>query len=799
MLEHYFTVAIRNFRKDKGYSLINLIGLSLAVACSFLFLLWVQYENNYESAHKNRNHIYRVVSVMERDGELRKSVSLPGPLGQALVEEFPSVINSTFLNIHRFPEAYVYNEEPFAAIRAETDKHFFEVFTYEFLQGLPASAFEGERPMIVSEEFAKKMFGNNINDVEIVGQLVYDRTRLWDNQQFRNRPPYIITAVVRIPKNTHIWFDVLVEGEKTSIHSTESYKNWGRSMCTTFIQTDPKANFMDAAKMQMADYMLKHLPEDKRTLTFEPLTNIHLHSQVTFDKNLSGDMGEPRYIRIFLTVAFFVLIIAIINYVNLSIARGANRSREVGVRKVEGAYRRELIVQFVFEAFISSLVAMLFAFALSEIIVKWFSTVIETPLFIAYNIRTFLTALGLAVFVALLSSGYSAFYLTSFRPSIILKGGTSTGSRSRLRKTLLGIQLTLSAFIILCTCIVYKQLHYIQSKDPGFDRFNVIHVSTGLWYSIKDFKQEVLKNAHVEAVSIAWQPPFRSNWSLDLNWDEKAPDTEAKANLFFCDWDYAKVFKLQLLEGDFLPENIPWNYGGDQNGGFNVLNEAAVRLIGKENIVGTQVNGGKMMGIVRDFNFRSFHQSITPLIISYNPETSGEVFIRISPHHQKETLDYIQNLFKKFKKDTPFEYSFVDDEYMAVYRKEFRMGKVFLYFSLLSIFISCMGVFSLVAFMVEHRSKEIGIRKIHGAKMYDIILLFISEFSLLVGVSFIVAAPVAWYLMNRWLMDYYFRINIGVFIFIGVLALIWALCMLTLLIQVYKAARRNPVETLKSE
>jgi len=203
--------------------------------------------------------------------------------------------------------------------------------------------------------------------------------------------------------------------------------------------------------------------------------------------------------------------------------------------------------------------------------------------------------------------------------------------------------------------------------------------------------------------------------------------------------------------------------------------------------------------VVKDFNFQSFHQDVTPLIIEYNPETMGEVFIRISPNNRKATLDYIREVFKKFKKDSPFEYSFVDDEYMAIYRKDFRMGKIFLYVSLLSIFISCMGVFSLVAFMVKNRSKEISIRKINGANMFDIIMLFIREFSLIVCISFVGAAPAAWYFMNSWLMDYHYRIKIGVFIFIGVLALIWALCMLTLLIQVYKAARRNPVESLKFE
>ena len=793
MLIHYLTVAIRNFRKDKGYSLINLIGLSLAVACCFLFLLWVQYEKNYESSHKNRDNIYRVASIWKQDGELMRSAELPGLLGRALVEEFPAIINSTFFYTYRSPAVLLYNEEPFNVLKSETDKHFFELFTFEFLQGSPATAFEGQNPIIISEELAKKIFGNDINNV--VGQQV--------RPQYH--PPHIITAVVRIPDNTHIRFDVLIEAKKSS-GWLDAYKDWTRSMYTTFVQIDPQANLSRVAKIQMADYLKKQLPDDKRKLFIEPLKDIHLHSLVD-DQNLLGDMGEPRYIYIFLTTVLFVLIIAIINYVNLSIARGATRSREVGVRKVAGAYRWQLILQFFFEAFIWSLVAMLVAFALSEIFVKWFSNVMETPLKVAYNFRTLFTMFGLSIFVALLSGGYSAFYLSSFSPSITLKGGTSTGSKSLLRKRLLGIQLTLSAFILLCTCIVYKQLNYIQTKDPGFDRFNVIHVSTGYWYDIGDFKKEVLKKTNVEAVSIAYQSPFETKMGGYIDWERKAPDTETKVNMFYADWDYAKVFKLQLLEGDFLPENMTWWQYTNEESFSTIMNEAAAKIIGKQNIIGTKVNttgmsvdgNGNVVGVVKDFNFRTFHKKVTPLIIRYNPEAANDVFIRISPNNQKETLSYIQNIFMELRQDRPFEYSFVEDKYMAMYRKEFRMGKIFLYFSLLSIFISCMGVFSLVALMVEQRSKEISVRKINGAGVYDIIMLFIREFSIIICLSFMVAALFALFFMNNWLMDYHFRTNIGIIVFIGVLVLIWTLCMLTLFVQVYKAARRNPVESLKYE
>jgi len=785
MLNHYLKLVFRNFRKDKGYSYINLAGLALAVACSFLFVLWVQYENNYESGHIHRKDIYRVLTVEDAGGEMIKRATTPAPLGQELVKEFPAVANATCFNKPYYPTPLIYNEQPYSAIWCETNRHFFEIFTFEFLHGSPETAFEGERPIVISEHFAKKVFGTGTN---IIGQPLNNR---WGG------PSYQITAVVRIPKNSHIQFDVLVDAEKTSQHGSASRSWRGREYYTTFVQILPNAAFDDATRALMANYLTKHLPDDKRKLRFQPLTDIHLNPDVV-DINLSGEFGEPRYIFIFLTMAIFVLAIAIINYVNLSIARGANRSREAGIRKVTGAYRRELVLQFLTESMLWSFAAMLFALVIAGMIVPWFSGVVGAELSIEYSLRTFLTALGLSLIVGTLAGSYSAFYLTSFNPVLILKGGSATGSKSALRKTLLTVQLAISIFIMLCTGVVYRQLHYIQTKDIGFDRYHVIGIHTGLWYGIEDFKKEVLKNAHVEAVSNAAYSPIDMNWSATMNWEGKTTETDEACNRIWADCDYAKVFRLKMVQGDFLPENMHW-FSGNEESRSKVLNEAAAKIVGIQDIVGTRVNNGKVVGVVKDFNFRTFHEKITPLIIEYNPETSEKVFIRISPYNQKETLNYISGVFQKFKTDSPFEYYFMEDEYMNLYRKEFRLGRIFLYFSLLSIFISCMGVFSLVAFMVKNRSKEIAIRKINGANAIDIMLLFAREYTALTAIAFVVASPFALFAMNRWLQTYQYHIGIGMWIFIAVLALIWMLTMLSLMVQVYMAARKNPVESLKYE
>jgi len=794
MLEHYIKVAFRNFRKDKGYSAINLAGLALAVACSFLFVLWVQYENNYESTHIHRKQIYRVLTTGNTDGERVKQASTPAPLGQELVKEFPAVVNATYLNVYRFPDVMAYNEQPYSTIRGEANNQFFEVFTFEFVQGSPETAFEGERPIVISEDYARKVFGTGSGN--IIGQPIYDRYRLWDS--FRSAPPYIITAVVRIPKNTHIRFDVLVDAEKTSQHGGAGRSWKGREYYTTFIQVAPNAAFSDDVRTRMTNFLTTHLPDDRRKLVFQPLTDIHLHSDVV-DTNLSGEFGELRYTFIFLTMAIFVLLIAIINYVNFSIARGANRSREAGLRRAAGAYRYELIIQFLSESMLWSFVAMFLAFVLAEIIVPWFSGVVGAELTVEYSLRTFLTALGLSLFVGLLAGSYSAFYLTSFQPTLSLKGGSSTGSKSALRKILLGVQLAISIFIMLCTVIVYRQLHYIQNKEIGFDRYNVIGVNTGLWYGVEDFKKEILRNANVEAVSIAGYSPIDMNWGGKLQWEGKSDEVDEGCNVIFADWDYAKVFRLKMAQGSFLPENMTWFEGTTEDFRSKVLNEAAARIVGAQDIIGAKVNDGKVVGVIKDFNFRSFHERITPLMIEYNPESSGKVFIRINPHNQKATLNYIREVFQKFKKDTPFEYFFMDDEYMNMYQKEFRLGRIFLYFSLLSVFISCMGVFSLVALMVTHRRKEIAIRKINGARAADIVMLFAREFTAITGIAFVVASPFAWFAMNRWLQSYQYRTGVSWWIFTGVLALIWALAMLSMITQVYRAARRNPVESLKYE
>jgi len=800
MLKHYFKVAIRNFLKDKGYSIINLAGLALAVSCSFLFVLWIQYENNYESTHIHRNNIYRVLTVEKSGGELVKRNSTPAPLGQALKDEFPAVINATFLTINRFPDVMVLNEQPYTTVRGETNKNFFEVFTFEFLQGTPETAFEGEQPIVLSEEYAKKLFGVGDN---IVGQQLYDRSKLWNFSGFKALP-YTITGVVRIPKNTHIQFDVLVDSEKSSHHGN-LHRSWkGKGIYTTFVQMAPNVTYHRTTREQLSNYLKKHLPDDTRKLIFQKFTDIHLNPEV-IDTNLSGEFGEKRYNFIFLTMALFVLAIAIINYLNLSIARSANRSREVGVRKVTGAHRRELILQFLIEAMMWSFAAMCLAFVLAEIIIPWFSGVVGTELTIEYSLRTFLTAFVLTLSVGLFSGSYSAFYMSAIRPALIIKGGSATGSKSALRKTLLTVQLAISIFIMICTCAVYRQLHYIQTKDIGFDRYNVIGINTGLWYDIGDFKKEILKNANVEAVSIACHSPIDMNMNASLNWEGKTSPLDEKCNVIFADWDYAKVFRLQLVQGDFLPENMTWWQHATEDSYSKVLNETAAKIVGEQNIIGKIVSGqlwqgdlaGKVVGVVKDFNFRSFHDKITPLIIQYEPESSGKVFIRISPYNQKETLEYIKNVFIKFKKDNPFEYFFLEDEYLAMYQKEFRLWRIFLYFSLLSIFISCMGVFSLVIFMIENRSKELSIRKINGAKVVDIMMLFAREFTTLTIIAFSVALPLALLAMNRWLQSYQYRVNIGLWIIVCILAFVWLLIMLSIFLQVYRAARKNPVESLK--
>jgi len=791
MVTHYIKMAVRNFVKDKVYSMINLTGLSLALACGFLVVLWVRYENNYESTHIHRNDIYRVYTAEYDGGEWVKRNTTPGPLGQALVEEFPAIVNATFLNINRFPDVMVVNDQPYATVRGTTNRHFFEVFTFEFLQGSPQTAFEGEHPIILSEAYARKVFGD-INN--IVGQPIYEQFKLWEKSL--NSPTYTVTAVVRIPENTHIRFDVLEDAEKAPFNLGASRSWQGREFFTTFIQVAPDATFNDDTRAQMANFLTKRLPDEKRKLVFQPLSDIHLNPDVT-DPNLSGEFGEPLFIFIFLTLALFVLAVAVINYLNLSIARSANRSREVGIRKVEGAGRRELVTQFLLESLVWAFAAMLFALVIADFIMPWFSSVTGTTLRLDFSLHTILSAFLFALVTGLLAGSYPSFYLTSFQPVTTLRGGSKTGSKTVLRKTLLVAQLAISIFIMLCTGVVYHQLHYIQTKDIGFDRYNVIGINTGLWYGIEDFKKEVLKNANVEAVSIACYSPIEMNWVAKFGWEGKTSEVDRECNVIFADWDYAKVFRLQIAQGGFLPENMGWWQSTDEESFSKVLNESAAKVVGKTNIVGTKVNDGKVAGVIKDFNFRSFHEKITPLIIEYNPESSGKVFIRIAPNNQKATLDYIRKVFQKFKTDNPFEYFFVEDEYMTMYQKEFRLGRIFFFFSLLSIFISCMGVFSLVALMVAYRSKEIGIRKINGAQVSDIVLLFAREFTILTVLAFVLASPFAWLTMNGWLQNYQYRIHIGWWLFIIVSALVWMLTMLALLAQAYRAAQRNPAEVVK--
>jgi putative ABC transport system permease protein len=350
----------------------------------------------------------------------------------------------------------------------------------------------------------------------------------------------------------------------------------------------------------------------------------------------------------------------------------------------------------------------------------------------------------------------------------------------------------------------------MQARDVvGFESFNVVRLNSEQWRGndYAAFKQEVLKNVNVEAVSNAWQAPFEAWYAPELRWDDKPLDVESTIHVAAVDWDYAKVFEMQVLEGRFLPENMLTGEDANEESRSKVINESAARMIGKQNVIGTRVYvgahdkvGGLVVGVVKDFNIRSkIIDSNIPMLFEYNPMVQIATFVRISPHNRKATIDYIENVFKQFKQDVPFEYSFVNDDYMALYRADFRMSTILLFCSFMSIFISCMGMFSLVALMVTHRSKEISIRKINGATVRDIVKLFMREFSIVVFISFVLSTPVAWYVMNQWLMGFDYQTNIGSFIFVGVFAVIWILTMFTLLAQVHRAARHNPVDLLKYE
>jgi putative ABC transport system permease protein len=798
MLKNYLTVAVRNILRHKVYSIINIAGLSVGMACTILILLWVQYELSFDRYHENADQIYRL-GLKLQTSKIKDSIASNGvPAGPILEKKFPEVLKACRFRkeegvaVAQYKEKKFFEEDIFYA-----DNSVFDIFSFPMINGDPKSALKTPFSVVITEDIAKKYFGNE----DPMGKILI----------FNNEYNVTVTGVVKnIPKNSHFTFDMLLSFETAGPWLEKAMEHWLLNIHNyTYLLLQKNCTIKELEKEFPAlidEYMgdmLKAIGGSVE-LFVQPLTSIHLHSNLKWEIAANGDIA---YVYVFLAIALLILFIACINFMNLSTARSANRATEVGVRKLLGAHHGNLLSQFLGESILFSLVSIIIALGLVELALPPFQSLFGSHLRSDY-ISTPLVmwgCIGLMIFVGLIAGSYPAFFLAAFHPMQVLTGRLKTGAAgSLLRNILVVFQFTISIGMIISLAIVFTQLKYMKHKTLGFDKEHIVIIrltDSAIRRSIEKIK-EGLKNYHgISHVAASNYLPGQGFWMKVIVPEGSELDQTESIGRIRIDSDFISTMDIKLVAGrNFSPQ-----FSTDQND-LIIVNETAARQWGWDDPIGKTIQvlddrpiTKTIIGVVRDFHVESLHKKIEPVFFEFAPSSSRYISVKIRPDNIPSTIRYLEKTLKQIDPMLPFDYTFLDETFDRNYKAEEKLSKIFSYFTLLAIFIACLGLFGLASFTSEQRTKEIGIRKALGASISGIILLLSKEFTKWVLLANLIAWPVAYFAVNQWLQNFAYRINIGpgTFILAALLALIIAL--LTVGYQAVRAARANPVNALRYE
>ena len=809
MIRNYLTIAIRNLKKYPFISFINLFGLSVGIACCLLILAYLLNELSFDRYHAKANNIYRVERTFLNPDT--KSVNLElgtiaPPFGPLLKNDFPEIKKITRLLPNGNNTAFRYEEKRFNERDVYfADEHLFDVFDVPLIKGNPKKALNDPFTVLLSEEVALKYFGKEDPMNKVV--------------RLNNQNDVKVTGVYRdFPGESHIRPRVMISFntlKDTSIYGEERLRtNWGNNSFFTYLLMpdgfDPKK--MEAAFPAFLNRHLNHggtVPASEwNRLAMRKLTDIHLYAHTDFEARENGDI---KRVYIFSAIALFILLIACINYMNLSTARSVLRAREIGVRKTVGAGKAELMGQFLSESVLISWIAMVLAFMLAWISMPWLNKLSGQDLKIQdlLQLKIIIPLLLVPFVVGLVSGFYPAVFLASFKPVKVLKGVLKVGSGSlSMRKAMVVFQFAISIILIICTVIVFEQLRYMQKKDLGFDREHIVtmNYTAGLADNYEAFRNELLVSGSIRDVGRSSRIP--TGRLLDASGAQiRRGDTMAPAGAEIknvrADFGFIPTYGIKMVAGrNFIKEN------GLRDTSSFLINEAAVKALGlasPQDAVGKEFQygnrKGELVGVYQDFHFESMHEKILPiaLFMPVNQNSYGLLSLKITGNNISGALEHMEKVWKKFLPETPFDYTFMDENFERLYEAEQKQATIFTVFAFIAIFIACLGLFGLSAFTISQRIKEIGIRKVLGADISSIVGLLSKDFLKLVLVAAVLAFPVAWYAMSRWLEDFAYRTQIPwwSFVFAGLIASVIAF--LTISFQAVKAAVANPVKNLRTE
>jgi putative ABC transport system permease protein len=787
---NYIKTALRTIRRHKGYSLINVSGLAIGLTVCMLIVLWVADEWSFDRFNTNAGQIYRVYRNESATQKNSTSALTPPPMAAALKRDFPEIIKTTrFGYWHRQLVTYKdksFNEPGFRY----ADPDFIDMFSFPLIKGNPETVLSNPYSVILTEKTATKYFAEE----NPIGKI------LTVNNSFN----VTVTGVIHNESlNSSLEFDLLspfVIILKESIGENNA-DNWGFNSFGTYVMLEQSAS-ADNLNQKLAGYLKKYSDEDTDELVLQPLTDIHLFSNLGHDLRNRGDI---KYVWIFSALAAFVLLIACVNFMNLTTARSANRAKEVGLRKVVGAERSQLIRQFFGESILIALFALAIAFILLELLLPLFNTLSGKQLTSGWwnNPILLLGFIGLALVTGILSGSYPALFLSAFQPIRILKSTErSSGANPLFRKVLVIFQFSLSIFLIIGTLIVSRQLSYMRNIDLGFNREHIIHLSIhgelhDKYESIRDRFLQKPDVLHVTA-SMALPTNIQSSPGTPM-WEGRPPDAKMEIKADFIDYDYIETFEIPLVEG----RSFSQEYSTDPETAF-IVNEEAVRRMGLEKpAVGKKFGfwniDGQIIGVMKDAHFQALHYKIEPLVFKMFPGWLRRMYVKIRSDNVSATLASLEKTWNEMNLGYPFEYGFLDEDFDNLYNSEARLGKIFKSFAALAVFIACLGLFGLASFIAEQRTKEIGIRKVLGSSTSRIVALLNREFLNCIAAANFIAWPIAYFAIHAWLQKFAYRTNINIWIFLLSAALGLAVALLTVSLQTWRAARANPADSLKHE
>jgi putative ABC transport system permease protein len=781
---HY---ALRHIFRYKEYLLLNVVGLALGMASAILIMLWVEHEVKTDKFHANGENIYRIMTIFKfSDEDISIDESVTGPLAPAIEEEVPEVKYAVRVSwkeevLFRLGDMMFYEEGHFA------DSSFFKVFSFPFLQGNSATALNNPNSVVISEKLAKKYFGNE----NAVGNTIRIRS---DKEEL-----YTITGVFKdIPSYSSLQFDYILPFAKY-IEYNSAFIHWGNFNMMTFMLAEPKSPIAVLDK-KITDTYLEHATWKIPTFCVQLFEEAYLHNEYGTSK--FNPSGLIVYVRIFSLVALFIVFLACMNYTNLSTAIATRRGREVGVKKVFGSGRRFIFRQFTMEAVTLTVIGFLLAILIIIGVIPYFNRLINSNLtFDLHNYHVILIALGVPILTGILAGAFPAIYMSSFKPIAVLK--TSSNSNKGiplLRKSLVIFQFVITIVFIISSILIFKQIKYIQNKSLGLNEDNVVFFPQSLLImKHRDaFRHELEQQPGVLSVTYTNMSPLEvNNNTTDPTWRGKPADLIIGIPNMSVDYSFCKTFDVDIIYGrDFNSANP-----SDTNA--LLINEKFADIIGLDDPVGEIINywgrRAPIIGVVKDFHIGSMHRPIEQLMIMNRPGETWLTMVRINGKMRKEALTNIENAFRSFDESVPFEYQFVDEEYAKNYDDEKYLSHLAFLFTILTIIISCLGLFGLALFTAEQRTKEIGIRKSIGAKTNQVMALLTEQFLSWVIISYILASCIAWYGMKIWLEDFAYHTEISWWVFIATGLLTFLIAIITVSWQAYRAANRNPVESLRYE